>query len=270
MKRGTPNHPKTYALANALGVEVWAAAGLLECLWHFTARYSPRGDIGRWPDARIAADVGWKGDPASLVSLLTRCGWLDPHPLYRVVVHDWHDHADNSVKKHLKRHKVGFLSRVRKVSRHSPDMSGHVRPLSDPAVPLPLPEPLPSPEPIAWPSSDRPSEPPPTSATPDQARTRALGHLGPPGKANPFVTGKRDELELEALQLCRAIGEERALNGSQETQDGAEIFANAAHYEGAMRQKVNPAGLTDDRLLNTLIDLRATLREEQAKKAQRA
>lgn len=78
-------------------------------------------------------------------------------------------------------------------------------------------------------------------------------------RANPFVTGRRDDLEREAQALSREIGD-------MTDQDPGEVFANAAHYEGARRQKVNPANLTDDRLLNTVLDLRATLRDEQAKR----
>lgn len=86
---------------------------------------------------------------------------------------------------------------------------------------------------------------------------RPIEAAGP--KANPFVDGKRDEYEREAMRLTWGIAE---LTG----RDGAEVFAAAAHYEGAMRQKVNPAGLTDDRLLNTVLDLRATLKAEQDKR----
>lgn len=81
-------------------------------------------------------------------------------------------------------------------------------------------------------------------------------HNGP--KINPFVAGKRVEYEREALRLT---GEIAAITG----EDGAEIFAQAAHYDGALRQKCNPANLSDDRLLNTVLDLRASLKAEQAK-----
>lgn len=224
MKRGTPDHPKTHVLAAALDVELWGAVGILECLWHFTARYAPRGDIGRWPDSRIAAFVGWEGDPTLLVSTLTRSGWLDAHPDFRIVVHDWHDHADETTKKYLKRNRLGFLSRIKRVRTKSgpvetsPDMSG---------LPLPLPEPE--------------TEPEPRHAGPEPA---AAG--GP--RANPLVGGRRDDLEREALRLCREIA---ALTN----EDGETVMARASHWRGS--RKLNPADMTDDRLLNTVIDLRA-------------
>lgn len=77
-------------------------------------------------------------------------------------------------------------------------------------------------------------------------------------QANPFLEGKRSEAEREALRLTIAIAE-------LTHEDPVEVFAAAAHYEGAQRQKVNPAAMSDDRLLNTLIDLRATLKNVQAK-----
>jgi hypothetical protein len=47
MKRGTPEHPKTAHLMAALSIPRPYAVGILELLWHFTARYAPRGDVGR-------------------------------------------------------------------------------------------------------------------------------------------------------------------------------------------------------------------------------
>lgn len=95
-------------------------------------------------------------------------------------------------------------------------------------------------------------------------------------RANPFVAGNREALELESLRLCREIGELRKsrLNGAPEKPDepidGAEIFTRAAHYEGALRQKCNPATMGDDRLLLTVQDLRATAQVEREKAAKRS
>lgn len=81
-------------------------------------------------------------------------------------------------------------------------------------------------------------------------------------QANPFVPDRaaREALEREALKLT---GEIAALTG----EDGAAIFAEAAHYDGATRQKYNPANMTDERLLATVQDLRGNLKAAQAKKA---
>jgi len=96
MKRGTHDHPKLKALARTLGVPRPHAIGVLELLWYFTATYAPRGDVGRYSDADIAEACEWPPDrdPSELVRALVSCRWLDEHPTYRLVVHDWPEHAD--------------------------------------------------------------------------------------------------------------------------------------------------------------------------------
>lgn len=103
MKRGTIDHPKTAMLADMLGLELFAAVGLLECLFHFTAQYARRGDIGRYSDKIIAQRCFWVKEPETLVSALVKCRWLDEHPEHRLTVHDWHTHADNTVRTALTR-----------------------------------------------------------------------------------------------------------------------------------------------------------------------
>lgn len=90
---------------------------------------------------------------------------------------------------------------------------------------------------------------------------------------NPLVTD-RPALERESLALTNAIRESRQGRhrrgdklAADEPTDGAEIFVAAAKYEGALRQKCNPATMSDSRLLNTVLDLRATLKAEQEKRA---
>lgn len=139
MKRGTPEHPKMSALMDALRCSRATAVGLLELLWHFTGRYAPRGDLGRWPDQRIAEAISWEGEPAIIIRVLVQTGWLDACRENRLVVHDWKDHADDTTKKYLTRKGLEFAVAV---SGHCPDMgAGHVR--------LPLPLPVPIPEPVA-------------------------------------------------------------------------------------------------------------------------
>lgn len=103
MKRGGPSHPKTFALAEALGIPRAHAVGLLELLFHFTAQYCPAGDVGRFEDKRIAAALDWRGSADKLVGALASAGWLDPHPAARLVVHDWAEHADRTVVQRMRR-----------------------------------------------------------------------------------------------------------------------------------------------------------------------
>jgi hypothetical protein len=103
VKRGTPEHPKTRRLARRLNLETWGAVGVLESLWHWAAKFARRGDIGRHDDADIAEGIGWRGDPATLIEALIAERWIDANDTYRLVIHDWHIHADDAVKKTLER-----------------------------------------------------------------------------------------------------------------------------------------------------------------------
>jgi len=47
--------------------------------------------------------------------------------------------------------------------------------------------------------------------------------------------------------------------------DGAEVMAEVSHYEGARTSKLNPATMSDDRLLNSLLDARARVKRLEEK-----
>lgn len=118
MKRGTFDHPKMMQIASRLGIPRYAAGGLLEALWHWTGRFAPQGDVGRWANSMIAQGCYWDGDPNELIAALVEAGWLDECQENRLVVHDWDDHADQTTKKALQRR---GLACVRKVSGQCPD-----------------------------------------------------------------------------------------------------------------------------------------------------
>lgn len=109
MKRNTTELTKFILLSQAVGGKM-IAAGALEMLWHLTAREARQGNIGKIPNERIALAIGWKGNPEKLISPLVKYGWLDEHPVHRLLVHDWHDHADDSVRKQLQRAGLPFLT----------------------------------------------------------------------------------------------------------------------------------------------------------------
>ena len=110
MKRGTPELTKTKRLARRLGVPIYAAVGLLEYLWHWTARNARRGDVGRYDNIDIAEGIGWERDADELVAALTAEGWLDESAEHRLVVHDWQDHADDTTRKALEKAEETFVS----------------------------------------------------------------------------------------------------------------------------------------------------------------
>lgn len=109
MKRGTPDHPKTYELMAHLEIPRYAAVGLLESLWHFAQHYAQAGDIGRHTDEAIARALDWKGSAGTLMSAFAKAGWVDRCSCHRARVHDWPNHADQTVKRALARSNQAFL-----------------------------------------------------------------------------------------------------------------------------------------------------------------
>lgn len=75
---------------------------------------------------------------------------------------------------------------------------------------------------------------------------------------NPLV---RDRPKLE-VELLRLVGREAEITD----RDGAEIMAEVTGYEGAKRTKLNPATMTDDRLLNSVLDARTRVKNLEAKR----
>jgi uncharacterized protein YdaU (DUF1376 family) len=97
-------------------------------------------------------------------------------------------------------------------------------------------------------------------AVPERMNGRPAVHSGgpPSDRVNPLVAGRREELEREALRLASEVGR-------LQDKDPMEVMQTAAHYQGARTSKLNPATMSDDRLANTVLDLRATLEAERAK-----
>lgn len=139
VKRAAVDHPKIQRLQRRLSLTRFEAMGLLEALWHFTGRYAPQGDLGRWSDEEIAAWIEWPGDPGELIGTLVICGWLDVNETYRLVVHDWPDHADEATKVSLKRAGKTFV--VATNSGTVPTKPQPVATVSGPPEPEPEPEP---------------------------------------------------------------------------------------------------------------------------------
>lgn len=109
MKRGTPRHPKTYALAEYLSIPLYSAVGILEMMWHHAAQVTPMGDLGSIPDKAIAAAIDWAKKPELLVDGLIACGWLNVHDSCRFYIHDWPTHCEQSVIKFLEYNHKDFL-----------------------------------------------------------------------------------------------------------------------------------------------------------------
>jgi hypothetical protein len=135
--RAVPDHPKFAQLKVILGQPKGPVAGWLEMMWHFTGRFTPQGNIGKYTDTAIEAWVEWNGEPGALIAALVKSGWIDHDPVHRLLVHDWAQHADKATKNALMRAKMAFCS------------PGVRTPYPETASPyrLPVPEPVPEPEP---------------------------------------------------------------------------------------------------------------------------
>lgn len=142
MKRTAMDHSKMKRLVRLLHLPRYAIVGILESLWHLTAREAPRGNIGKLCNEDIAAWIDWEGDADELVKHLVTSGWLDYSNEDRLVVHDWTEHADDTTKKAMSRQKEKEAATV----QTSPDVEGQ----NTPALPcLALPEPSPAlPKPV--------------------------------------------------------------------------------------------------------------------------
>lgn len=115
------------------------------------------------------------------------------------------------------------------------------RTVSPPApAPLPPPAPAPPPAPLAYPVAAAPQR---------QSDSRP---------ANPLVAGRRVDLEREFLAL---VGEIAKLTD----RDPLEVAREATGYQGARTTPVNPASMSDDRLANSVMDLRSNLKAAKSR-----
>ena len=181
MKRGTPEHPKTTNLMRRLQVARYQAVGILESLWHFTMRYAPAGDVGKWSNDEIASAIGWEGNAEVLVAALLATKWLDAGNGKRLIVHDWHEHADQTCKRYIASHNLAFASMS--LANDSP----------------PVPDPVPDPVPVPDPDTEETTLPA-TAGLPVDSRAKlqtvadAWNALGPPFPGIRKLTDKRRRL----------------------------------------------------------------------------
>jgi len=167
-------------------------------IWHLTAREAPQGNIGKLSDAAIARWVGWADDPAKLVDALVNSGWLDRSEGHRLIVHDWHAHADDATDNALAR--AGLLYANGSVPRMNRLQAKERLALTEryysgahlcaqkrtESHEKPLPEPLPVPEPV--PLTPKPPDGPPLSPL--------AAHEPPPGV----------DLSVMNRVLCEKVG----------------------------------------------------------------
>lgn len=150
MKRGTPDHVKFHDLCIRLGIRRYQAMGVLEGIWHLAATQAKRGDIGKWSNEKISAWLQWERNADDLVNALVDSGWLDRDDTHRLVVHDWADHCDQTVRRSedVKNHgliaKANYTGPKAQNDAPKPTLAGDLAQAFAPSSPEPQ-EPLPTP-----------------------------------------------------------------------------------------------------------------------------
>lgn len=132
--RAVIDHPKFAHLKHLLGLKKFEALGLLESLWHFTGKYAPQGNVGKYSDVEIEIWLEWGREPGAAVRALVESRWLDRDATHRLIVHDWSRHADDATRKSLGRNKLDFVSPSPECVGTCLDKSGHIQEVSGPPV----------------------------------------------------------------------------------------------------------------------------------------
>jgi hypothetical protein len=148
-KRGIIEHPKTVELSTILNIPTCFAVGILECLWQWVARHRHTGDITDVKPSVLARAIQYTDEPDALWSALLETRWIDKLD-DRVVVHDWHEHADNTTRESLVKSGKTFWNGTfaRRAQPGRPRNSSETPPKHGPKLhQTPQPEPEPEPEP---------------------------------------------------------------------------------------------------------------------------
>lgn len=116
MKKEALTHPKTYDLADRLGISRSQAIGVLTLLFDFVEDHAIQGNIGKWPNGAIARACEWTGGADEFVEALVSSGWIDRCKTNRLIVHDWGDHCQSWVRAKLQKMGVGFAVPTKEAS----------------------------------------------------------------------------------------------------------------------------------------------------------
>jgi len=112
MKSGTESKLKFKQLKRRLQLRYWQVVGVLETLWRVAQTDAPAGDIGRLDNDEIAAAMEWEGPPEALIDALIDTHWLDRDEEFRLIIHDWSEHAPNHLVGAFKRHGRLFADQI--------------------------------------------------------------------------------------------------------------------------------------------------------------
>lgn len=94
-------HPKVYALMDALGISKPQAIGHLHLLWWWCVDYAPNGMLTQ-NDSQISRAGEWTGDPSLFVEAVVTAGFLDRGDGV-LTIHDWLDFCGPLIMKRIER-----------------------------------------------------------------------------------------------------------------------------------------------------------------------
>jgi hypothetical protein len=185
--RAVPDHPKFAHLKALLGLGKGATLGYLEAVWHFTGRFTPQGDIGKYSDSQIENWVEWPGEAGELIAAMVEAKWIDRDDVHRLLVHDWHQHADKATKNALGRAEKKFCAptvRTESIPGTDPVRTPDIKLGNMSRLPEPVPVPVPGPSTLSAANSaaacDLAAE---TFDLSDEERREAWSRFGTPKKS---------------------------------------------------------------------------------------
>jgi hypothetical protein len=114
VKQGVETQVKFKKLKLKLQLPQWQVVGLLESIWKLAMSSAQAGDIGRYSDEDIAVCIEYAGDANELIEAMVESGWLDKDPEFRLVIHDWSEHAPTWLRGNFTKHKRQFADVVAK------------------------------------------------------------------------------------------------------------------------------------------------------------
>lgn len=78
-------------------------------LWHFAAEFALDGDLGKFSEEVIAQALSYDDPSTVLINALVESRWLDRCRCHGLRIHDWPDHADQTVQRVLAKRNQRFL-----------------------------------------------------------------------------------------------------------------------------------------------------------------
>lgn len=119
------HHPKTIKLADALGVNILTAVGLIHFLWWWALDYAPQGIVKRVDQPAAARSCLWTKKWQQFWAGLVEAGFVElaNDGSEDLVLHDWMDYAGKLMDRRAANAERTRAYRARHVAHHVMDTS---------------------------------------------------------------------------------------------------------------------------------------------------